>query len=130
MPASVTVCKSVCVRLQELLQCRSTFLLVLIRVCVLSCLQTVCICSHSAHIKATASVASAAGTSKKSSSSSKLVLFTDRAFDTEVDRIEAGATADTAAAAFARVLVAPDAPASVGASYLNARLRCAVSCQR
>ena len=101
----------------------------LIRVCVLSCLQTVCVCSHSAHIKATASVASAAGASKKSSSlsSSKLVLFTDRAFDTEVDRIEAGASADTAAAAFARVLVAPDAPASVGASYLNARLRCAGS---
>ena len=82
--------------------------------------------SHSAQIKASAAVATATGASKKhasSSASAKLVLFTDRAFDTEVDRIEAGATADSAAAAFARVLVAPDAPASVGASYLNARLR-------
>jgi hypothetical protein len=92
-----------------------------------ACLILESLASHSAQIKASAAVAGATGAAKKSASASsafsKLVLFTDRAFDTEVDRIEAGATADSAAAAFARVLVAPDAPASVGASYLNARLR-------
>jgi hypothetical protein len=50
----------------------------------------------------------------------KTALFTDAAFETQVDKIDAGSIKDLSA--FGRLLVTPGAPASVKASFLHARL--------